>query len=231
MKIAVFTYTFGTIKTEAGLHHLVLNGFKPCLVLAAPPVPLNFYHSRIRIAPKDIRSTSPKILAKYYEVEYAEGPHNSEETCDLLRKNEIDVAVILGSRIIKQQVIDSVKIGILNMHPGKLPDNRGLDNVKWAILLNMVNGATAHLINNKIDLGRQIHWQPINVYEDDTLMDIHLRVQDAERMAMIQALTKLENGVCEFEVLEGGIYRQAVTSDIESGLSESFLKYKNKFSI
>ena len=45
-------------------------------------------------------------------------------------KRKYDLGIILGSRIIKN-IINKFKIGILNMHPGILPYNRGLDTHKW----------------------------------------------------------------------------------------------------
>ena len=49
-----------------------------------------------------------------------------------------------------------IKYGILNFHPGLLPDIRGLDSVLWSIEKNYPIGVTAHLINNKIDAGKLV---------------------------------------------------------------------------
>ena len=51
-------------------------------------------------------------------------------------KEKFDLGIIAGSRIIKKKVINEFKIGILNMHPGLLPLNRGLDTHKWAVFKN-----------------------------------------------------------------------------------------------
>ena len=45
----------------------------------------------------------------------------------------------LGARILKPSAFSPFRKGVMNMHPGILPDNRGLDTIKWAILNNKVN--------------------------------------------------------------------------------------------
>jgi len=50
-----------------------------------------------------------------------------------------------------EDIINAFKIGVLNMHPGILPDNRGLDTIKWAIMKDMKQGVSCHLISKEID--------------------------------------------------------------------------------
>ena len=47
MKIGVFAYNFKHWKTQAGIQNLCMAGYKPEVVLAADPVKLNFYQSKI----------------------------------------------------------------------------------------------------------------------------------------------------------------------------------------
>lgn len=227
MRIAVLTYTFGTPKTEAGIHHLVVHGFKPVLVLAAPPVPLDFYKSKIRVAPNQLYPETPEMLARGHGIEYAMAPHNSTRAAGLFREYGIDVAVILGARIIKQPLIDATRLGILNMHPGVLPFNRGLDNLKNAILHDMPQAVTGHLIDRRIDRGWEVGSLQVPILRDDTLMDIHLRLQSAERIVMIECLKRLANGDCDFRPVGKGTYFRAVSPDQEAGLMETFQRYKD----
>ena len=40
--------------------------------------------------------------------------------------------------------------GIINIHPGLLPENRGLDNIKWALYHNMPQGLTVNFIRKRL---------------------------------------------------------------------------------
>ena len=57
-----------------------------------------------------------------------------DEEFRLIKKHNLDIGIILGARILSKQIIDAFSIGIVNLHPGILPENRGLDNVKWSII-------------------------------------------------------------------------------------------------
>ena len=58
----------------------------------------------------------------------------SNKLVKILKKEKFDLGIIAGSRILKKKIIEEFKIGILNMHPGLLPLNRGLDTHKVSIL-------------------------------------------------------------------------------------------------
>lgn len=227
MNIGVFAYNFPHWKTQEGVHNLILKGFKPKVILAADPVPLNFPHSQIRIVPKDLYLTHPQEIAKYHNIDYHVVKHNSQATSDLIKQYNLDMGVILGARILKPIAFSNFKIGVLNLHPGILPQNRGLDNIKWAIIDNLPQGVTTHLINEKIDMGFFIEQENINVYPDDTLLDLHLRIQNLEQKLMISSLKILHKSSKNLSPLSKGNYHKAVPLDIEKTLLTKFKTYKN----
>ena len=134
MNIGVFAYNFPHWKTQEGINNLIISGNKPKVIFAADPVKLNFYKSKIRITPKDLYLTHPKEIARQHGIDYKIVTHNSEETKNLVKEYNLDLGIILGARILKPIAFENFTIGVLNMHPGLLPENRGLDNIKWVIL-------------------------------------------------------------------------------------------------
>jgi len=231
MKIGVFAYNFEHWKVQNGIHNLVLGGYTPSVIFAANRVELKFYKSKVRITPKDLFLHHPKFIADHYNIDYHVVEHNSEKTSAMIKDYNLDLGVILGARILKPHVIDSFNLGVLNTHPGILPDNRGLDNQKWAILEDIPQGVTAHLIDGKIDKGRLVDQERINIYKDDTLLDIFIRVQNLEQKLMMSSLDKLKNidSVNDLEVLGSGTYRKPPTEDVEKYLFEKFETYKGKY--
>jgi folate-dependent phosphoribosylglycinamide formyltransferase PurN len=227
MNIGVFAYNFPHWKTQEGINNLIINGYKPKLILATNPVKLNFYQSKIRITPKDLYLHHPKDLAKFYDIPYKIIVHNSQETADLVKEYNLDLGIILGARILKPIAFKNFNIGVLNMHPGILPENRGLDNVKWAVINNYPQGVTTHLIDDKIDRGKLIDKQTIKIYKDDTLMDFHIRIQNLEQKMMIEAL-KLIPSIKKFKKLDIGNYYKSLPPEIEDKLNYYLDKYKNQ---
>lgn len=227
MNIGVFAYNFPHWKTQEGLHNLFLHGYKPRVILATDPVKLNFYQSKIRIAPKDLFLQYPIDLAKRYDIDYHVVEHNSEKTANIVKQYNLDLGIILGARILKPIAFEKFNIGVLNMHPGILPENRGLDNVKWAIINGHDQGVTTHLIDSKIDRGVMIEQETIDIYHDDTLMDMHIRIQHLEQKLMISSIEKVKNGKIGNK-LEQGNYYKSVPEDIEQTLLTKLKQYKNE---
>jgi len=228
MNIGIFTYNFPHWKTQNGLFNLTVNGYKPKVIFSANPVELNFYKSKKRISPKDLYLIEPKKIAQTFEIPYFVLNHNSKETIGLVEKFDLDLGIILGARILKKEIIEKFKIGILNMHPGILPDNRGLDNIKWSILKDLPIGVTSHLINHEIDKGLLIDKQIINIYNDDTILDLHIRNQNLEQKMMIESIKFLEKNK-NLNTLGNGEYFKSVPLELEEELETCFEIYKKKY--
>ncbi len=230
MKIGIFAYNFEHKKTQEGLINLFLNGHMPECILAADKVKLNFYQSKIRVSPKGLHYTHPRKIAQKLGIPYHVVAHNSKACHDLIRDYALDLGVILGARILKKETIECFQIGILNMHPGLLPFNRGLDNLKWAILKGIKQGVSCHLISEEIDKGRLVMKEDIDVFPDDTLVDIFLRIQDKEQELMLKSLDLLKKGKRDFKPVAEGSYFKAVPPEQESKLMEAFKEYKKRYS-
>jgi len=229
MRIGVFAYNFEHKKTQEGLLHLFLNGYKPECIFAANPVKLNFYQSKIRVTPKNLSYEHPRKVAKKLRIPYHVVVHNSKDCVKLVKKFKLDLGIILGARILKSDVINTFKIGVLNMHPGMLPDNRGLDNLKWAILKNFPQGVSCHLIDRHVDKGNLIVQEQIPVFNDDTLVDIFLRIQNKELQLMIKSIEILNKRKVNFQVVDDGNYFKAVPLKLEKTLLKKFENYKKNY--
>ena len=191
MRIAVFAYNFPHKKTQDFLFNLYMAGIKISCVIACDPIQLNLPPSSFRIKPKHIDLIHPKDICDKCKYLYFVAPHNSAECERILLEHKIDLGVIAGARILKENIINSCEIGIINFHPGILPYARGLDAIKWSIYNNLLLGVTAHLIDTKIDAGKIIDVQEINLYPDDTIIDISLRIEQLQNKMLVPSINKL----------------------------------------
>ena len=79
--------------------------------------------------------------------------HNSKETIELIDRLNSSYVINAGtSRIFRMELL-CIKKGVLNAHPGLLPQYRGCSCVEWALFNNDEVGATVHFMNEKIDEG------------------------------------------------------------------------------
>ena len=215
----VFAYRFPHLKTQLGLFMLNYYGYKPFVILA-PYQKLNHPEPTLRITPK-VDLLDPLEMCKKLGFHYTICPHN--ESVKICQYYENDVGLILTARVLSKELINCFEDGIINAHPGLLPENRGLDNIKWAILNDLPQGVTTHYITEKLDSGRIIDRQVINVYEDDTLLDIHLRLMHLEVKMLINSIGK------EGKEVNGGELRHRMTPEQEKEALKKFQSYKEKY--
>lgn len=230
MKICIFAYNFPHKKSVEGILRLYLENYKINLIIFMNKIDLQNPNKIISTGIKDINYPNPRILAKKLKIPFKIMQHDSNKCIKLLKKLKFDLGIILGARILIPEIINTFKIGILNLHPGILPINRGLDTCQHAVLNNWPQGATAHLIDRKMDKGKIILKEKISIYQDDTIKDFYYRIQNLELSLMIKSLKKIKVnkkiGKCP---KKHGKYHSHISNEQEKKIINNFEKYKNKF--
>jgi methionyl-tRNA formyltransferase len=93
--------------------------------------------------------------------------------------------------------------GALNMHGSLLPKYRGRAPVHWAILNGeSVTGASLHYMVEKPDAGALVDQQSIPILENDTALDVSLKVAEAAEQVLRRSLPKLVAGSAEARMLD-----------------------------
>ena len=181
LKIGVFSYNFEHYKSTMGLINMLTLGIKPDVIYAANKVKLNLKKSVARSSIRGLFALNPRDIADLHNIKFIIDSHNSIDTIQDIESRDLDLGIILGARILSKEVINSFNIGIINMHAGILPANRGLDNVQWAIKDNLPQTVTLHFINEEIDRGKKIYEEEIHIQKDDTLLDIQMKLCRSEQ--------------------------------------------------
>lgn len=187
--LVVFGYEFPHAKTFEGLHRLKANGLQPDLVIAAPREKLALRQSPFRDASQNFLRPSTADVCAQLEIPVRVLPHRSAETENLLAEAEPKLGLILGARIIPKRIIDLFSVGIVNLHPGLLPENAGLNNLEWAVAKRLPQGMTAHLINQTIDGGRIIQREIItSLPKGCRVRDVQAAIAELELATMVSLL-------------------------------------------
>ena len=168
----LFAYDFPHRKTQDFIFYLNYYNFKLDAVIGAPKQLLNVpepkYHSTVPIIGiHDTRELCWKMSIPYYRI-----GHNSEECLHFLEQKKPKLGLIAGARILKKEVIDKFSLGIINFHPGGIPDCRGLDTAHWIMYNNLSLAVTSHFIDGRVDAGWIIKRQEFDKPENYTLQDI-----------------------------------------------------------
>ncbi len=113
--------------------------------------------------------------------------HNSEHVMPHISDMELDLIVFGGTRIIRGEILDHPKDGVINSHPGILPHCRGSASPAWSVYHDIPIGSSTHFCDNGIDTGELLLTREVSVtkgmtYEDlcyDTLVLAGVLMKDA----------------------------------------------------
>lgn len=96
-------------------------------------------------------------LSKLYKfrLKKAKSP-NENKVIEWVKKNNIDIIVIMTNHILKEEIINAPRIGIINKHASILPSCKGLFPFLWCKLTNQPIGVTIHEVTKEIDSGKNL---------------------------------------------------------------------------
>lgn len=155
-----------------------------------------------KLGPKDVdivKSRMPKgySLKSIYDLEtkginiISTKNHNSEECLQSIKDKGI---VYLGNagtpRILKSPILNSCR-GILNCHPGILPNYRGCSAVEWSIFNDDPVGATVHFMSEGIDEGPILLTEVLSVKAFESYESIRYRMNELQCKLLAQAFSQL----------------------------------------
>jgi phosphoribosylglycinamide formyltransferase-1 len=192
--VCVFAYAFPHKKTQDFLSVLNLHGYKHVVVFAAPKEKLksidrNTYFQNV---PSVELVQDTKGLCEIYGYDYVECKHADVDTISRnVKEKEIQKAFISGARIINGDIISLFSWGIVNIHPGKLPETSGLDALFYSIKNSVEPGVTAHFINHKVDDGDQIDFYEYELRGDESLGELNKVTYEMQLNAFHDVLDRI----------------------------------------
>lgn len=171
----IFAYNFEHNKTNDIILECVKNNIEIELIIAQNKKKLNIAKLPFSYSKSEPPNIHPRELAKKLKIPYLVQDHNSVDTIKLLDDFKPKLGMVAGARIISEKVINKFSIGIINFHPGDLPEIRGLYSIPRAIKKGSKVMVTSHLIDSNIDAGQLIEKKEVKVFKHDTIFDISER--------------------------------------------------------
>jgi methionyl-tRNA formyltransferase len=129
---------------------------------------------------------------------------NDQRAKRTLEDAETDLILLDGSTIIKHRIFSKARVGAINTHPGLLPEYRGVDSVRWAILHGNPVGATAHFIDKGIDTGAILVRREMEWGFGTEILPLRVVVMRFSVKLMIEAVKGLQDGSLEAQPQPSG---------------------------
>lgn len=195
--IAIFAYDFPHRKTHDFLVDLVSYGFKNLRVLGAPRKDLGAL-SKPQMASGPIQVFKPLPTAELCDnlgLAYMALDHRDAlQISRLVLEEEISLGIISGARILSADIISLFSQGIVNFHPGKIPETSGLDAFSHMIMRGATAGVTTHFVDHRVDAGRLARFHELPIHSDDTPAIVQENVYQLQRMALREFANDIKQG-------------------------------------
>lgn len=133
---------------------------------------------------------------------YVVEDYHSPQTLETVNKIGADLGVVAGTGILKPSLFTVPRLGMINLHEGKLPDYRGSAPGFWELFHGEKEvGVTIHYVNAKVDEGDIILQRTVPIRYDPSLdpeayLSILKQNLDAEGVEMVaDAVTQIRDGI------------------------------------
>ncbi len=118
-----------------------------------------------------------------------------EKFIDKLRLLKADLQIVVAFRMLPKIVWNMPKLGTFNLHASLLPNYRGAAPLNWAIINNeKTTGVTTFLLDEKIDTGKILLQERIEIHSNDTVGDIHDKLMAIGAKLVIKTVDILATG-------------------------------------
>jgi methionyl-tRNA formyltransferase len=179
----------------APLRALIGEGFDVVGVVTQPDKPVG--RSRSAVQPSPVKNVA---LAEGISILQPEKPRSDAFIAEVAALSA-DVSVVVAyGHILPKVVIDLPRLGTLNIHASLLPALRGAAPIQAAIRDGFAEtGVTIMQMVPALDAGPILHVARTPILEDETSLELSLRLSELGANALIEALALLELGLAKPE--------------------------------
>lgn len=134
----------------------------------------------------------PKICQKH-GIRYRRfNSANEPDAINWMGKGSPDILINAGGEILRREIINTPRYGILNAHMGPLPAIRGYNALEWSVLMNQEVGITLHFIDPGIDTGDIVAFKQLPIQSGDSLELLRARSFPMSVDLIVRSLKRME---------------------------------------
>ena len=227
LKTALFIMEDNFVGPEY-LYYLNKNNYTPDFIISVGR--FKEIHNQIEFQRTDGQWIK-KIIPTNQKI-YKFKSHKDKELWKFISDNAIDIIIQGGvSFIFTQDMINTAKLCVLNIHPGKLPEYRGNSAPEWAIYNGDLVHITGHVIDQGIDTGPIITQKVLNYKQYINYYEFRSNIYRACADVLIKSLKILnKNGIensTNVQSEENAQYRDRISDEKLSVVKEKFLELRN----
>jgi folate-dependent phosphoribosylglycinamide formyltransferase PurN len=228
--IGIFGYDFSHHKTNEIIKNTFISGFSIGAVFLAPKINYTDDGSVISIDKNSINIEIREFCKEKKIPVYRVHHNDSLKISTYVDNYNINIGLIGGAKIIHQDTIEIFKLGIINYHPGQIPETSGLDSL-YRTIENIISPCvTAHLIDGRVDAGLFILESRVSVFKNDTLETISNRILEKQIDLNQVVLKGIEKQTFCFPEIDRPYKNKRLNNNKKEKIMTHFDNWKMKFS-
>ena len=143
----------------------------------------------------EVQPPAVKVLAEKLQIRVFQ-PERPSEITGALRDLSADAAVVVAyGKLLKRDVLDSTRLGFLNVHFSLLPQYRGAAPIEWALMDgNKITGVTVFWLDEGMDTGPIQVASRTAIEDDDDAITLKRRLIQLGLETLSHALNEISHG-------------------------------------
>jgi len=178
------------------LHQLLGAGLRPALILQeASDIATEEREKFLKRIQGNPLAPTIAEQAEAHGIETVSVPVHKDEHCmPVIRRVDPNLIVLGGTRIIRGEILEYPRDGMLNAHPGLLPECRGSASPAWSVYHDIPIGSSCHFCSAGIDTGDLVGRREVPVRRGDTYEDLCYGTLVMSGTLMTEAVTAYAGG-------------------------------------
>lgn len=135
-------------------------------------------------------------LGQKYNFEVLEvGNLNESRAIAALKAADADLGIVLGTRILKEQIFSVPRLGCVNLHKGMVPNYRGMPPAFWELYDGAAKaGVTVHYVNKGLDTGDVVEMAEVPILPTDTPDTLCEKLHEEGARTLARAVDAIATG-------------------------------------
>ena len=175
---------------EASLRRLIADGFDVCAVYTQPDKAKG---RGMELSFSPVKSCALEYHIPVYQPVTFRDPQVVQELRDL---SADIIAVVAYGKILPDDVLESTRLGAVNLHGSILPKYRGAAPIQWAVLNgDRETGVTTFHLVKDMDAGDMIYTEKTEIGEFETSGELYDRLKLIGAGLLSRTLRDLDSGI------------------------------------
>jgi len=120
---------------------------------------------------------------------------NHSAASEALTRLNVDLGIVIGTRILRRSTFSVPRRGCLNLHKGKVPEYRGMPPGFWELYDGQTTaGVTVHFVDEGLDTGDVVGEDIVNILPSDTPVTLRRKLDGCGNKLLTRCVVDIARG-------------------------------------